>query len=138
MLGAASCHHRSFPCCGSMEGSGSHNVLNEDLIKDVLGGHAGHGSCKEFFGTKGNYEVFTIFAKTSEHLKAIDMSDLSAGKTEGCTLLYVAYTKESTRGQRNGCCKFTSGFDAADGSREHQDLLATSCCKWVLICNVSI
>ena len=60
------------------------------------------------------------------------------GKTEGCTLLYVAYTKESTRGQRNGCCKFTSGFDAADGSREHQDLLATSCCKWVLICNVSI
>ena len=80
MLGAASCHHRSFPCCGSMEGSGSHNVLNEDLIKDVLGGHAGHGSCKEFFGTKGNYEVFTIFAKTSEHLKAIDMSDLSAGE----------------------------------------------------------
>ena len=48
-------------------------------------------------------------------------------KTEGCTLLFVAYTKESTRGQWNGCSKCTSGFDAADGSREHQDLLATSC-----------
>ena len=56
-------------------GSRTHNVLNEDLIKDVLDGH---GSFKESFGTRGNYEVFTIFAKTSEHLNAIEMSDLSS------------------------------------------------------------
>ncbi|CAK9082020.1 unnamed protein product [Durusdinium trenchii] len=51
--------------------SRSHNVLNEDLIKDVL---EGPGSVKEALGSKGKYEVFTIFASKSKHLDLLDSS----------------------------------------------------------------
>ncbi|CAJ1390248.1 unnamed protein product [Effrenium voratum] len=47
--------------------SRSHNVLNEDMIKDVL---EGAGSLKEALG-KGQYEIFTVFASRGEDLDAV-------------------------------------------------------------------
>ena len=56
-------------------GSRSHNVLNEGLIRDVLYGEA---SCKEAFGSRGAYEVISIFAKTKSHLDAVPQELLAS------------------------------------------------------------
>eukprot|EP00438_Fugacium_kawagutii_P006540 Skav222196 [mRNA] locus=scaffold1745:64964:66392:- [translate_table: standard] len=80
-------------------GSRSHNVLNEGLIKDVLDGR---GSFKEFLGTKGNYEVVTIFASTSEHLDSIQISDLSGLRGQQKAALYFLWPTQKKAQERDG------------------------------------
>jgi len=68
--------------------SRSHDILNENLINDVL---EGRGSFKEFLGKKGNYEVFTIFAETGEHLDSIQVSDLAGLRGKRKAALYFLW-----------------------------------------------
>ena len=78
----------------------SYNVLNENLIRDVL---HGDGSFRQFFGSKGNYEVLTIFVKTSDHLNTINVSTLSGylrGKQRAA--LYFLWPTQNESPQKNG------------------------------------
>ena len=77
----------------------SYNVLNEMLIHDVL---HGCGSFREFFGSAGNYEIFTIFVKTSKHLDAINVNTLSdslRGKQKAA--LYFLWPTQNQRCETN-------------------------------------
>jgi len=55
-----------------MHKSRGHNLLNENFIRDVI---ENEGSAKEAF-KDGRYEVFTIFACTSQHLSAVPVKEL--------------------------------------------------------------
>ena len=70
----------------------SHNVLNQDLIQDVLDKG---GSFKEFFGSKGNYEVFTI-AETADDINAIEISTLPPclRRKQKCALYFLWPTQK--------------------------------------------
>ena len=80
-------------------GSPSHNILNEKLIKDVLDGK---GSFKEYLGKQGNYEVFTIFASTAEQLNSIQMSELSGLRGKRKAALYFLWPTQKPMLKRDG------------------------------------
>ena len=77
----------------SEKGSRSHNILNEELINDVL---QGTGSFQEALGP--NFEVCTIFAKTSKHLDEVDTAkvilSLRGARKAGLYFLWPTQKKE--------------------------------------------
>ena len=78
--------------------SRSHNILNESLIKDVT---AGEGSCKEALGSRGAYEVISIFASTRDHLEAVPQ-ELLVSSMRGFRKAGLFFIWPSLKGKEQG------------------------------------